>query len=561
LLACLLVLLPLSAAASPRLKGIEAAGKARLDAGEIDPARELFLAGRKEAERAGETRWQARFSFYLGRTHQTAAGKPGGETFAHLQQAAGHYSEVLKLQPDSAATARNLAQVYFEMAAVVRRWEDDPDSQSIGIHPGLTAAGYLERSRKLADVEQQVELAQRLESEDQWRAAAELWKAVVQEKPRSAEPHRKMMELYLERQANDLLPYLWQILDAGQAVRAVDGALEALDAGGWEKPAKVDLLAVVAAGLARQVSEPREFPDSSVGQRLQKLESDPDVGRGCRELRGVHAVDKPTPEMFPWWQAQRSDDYQEPPYGRWPRDAFRELVRSLASWHRSRKDFAAAEGFYSLSVDLDPRQVDLEAFSGLVRLTIEEAGPGDEAGIQRRLAALDAKYRDRLFRGKFDAYRRSAKEEVFAYHRTLGELYSALGRWGDESTATTAIFQLSRARDVAARIEQKAADDGETVETSRFTPEMANLLAVAYEQVGKTDKGLDVRLQAISDYRKLGDDKAAEKVIRPNYKTLPPSVLRNEKLLVKPDAQTPELDEKKIRQLEKAKSQYQQDGG
>jgi hypothetical protein len=163
----------------------------------------------------------------------------------------------------------------------------------------------------------------------------------------------------------------------------------------------------------------------------------------------------------------------------------------------------AAEAYYRLAADFNPEEPDALAFRQLVNLRIQQ-------GRSDQVSALAEEYEDVLLRAKGQAYRASQLRKIFEYHQTLGELYGYLGRWGDQSTVTSAIFQLDRARSLARNFKTEA-PGSELV----FSPELTNLLATGYERTGQPQKSVEVRLEEAEGFERSGNTNAVQKVIQP----------------------------------------------
>src|SRR5204863_3407234 len=131
---------------------------------------------------------------------------------------------------------------------------------------------------------------------------------------------------------------------------------------------------------------------------------------------------------------------------------------------------------------------------------------------QKRLDALNAlatEYREPMFDAKMGTILRGDVTAEYRFHVALGTMYSYLGQYGDEQTPTSAIFQLSRAKQVA------EAADRQGGKRITIDPKVIDLLATSYEKVSAPDAAVRVRLDSAEAFKKQGRVAAAQRVFKP----------------------------------------------
>ena len=495
---CLLLTMALTVQAQEKADELTARREA-LGAGRYEEALELFT---KASSEASERDTMDRLLFYRAVTYQQMAEDAEGDRRqALLQRSARLYDAYLEARPESGAATNNLAKVYAALG-----WND-------------TAAELFEEALAREDDKQGLYLknyADFLDETGKWEEAKKLYSRIVEEQPVSPALQQTMVERFGEAGTEELAGLLWQLLEAGSARQAAGGALDALADGRGDKRDRFELLAIVSAALSRITYNPSSYTELEIAGRLADLASDPDIGRGVHEMKMLHDTEALDASRYGWWAEKTIDDV-DPPRGMWPADSFRALIRSLGSRYRQIGELRTAESYYRLAADLRPYDVDPTAIRDLTQLYIEE-------NQLPRVNQLAEEYEERLFRGKGGAYRNSQLRKIFDYHRTLGELYATIGRWGDSNRVDSAIFQLEHAREKSREIEERA--EGAPPERYRFSPEMVNLLATGYVAIEQPSRSYELRVNEAERFKMQGDDDAVRKVLEP-IKTLElPSGLR-----------------------------------
>lgn len=485
---CLLVCAGITVQAQETAEELTAHGREALGAGRNEAALELF----DEAfPLASDRATRDRLLFYRAVTYQRLAEDAESDRRQGLlQRSARLYDAYLEAHPDSGAAVNNLAKVYAALG-----WGD-------------TAAELFEQALDLEDDKQGLYLknyAEFLVDAGRWEEAKEVYSRLVREQPLSPELQKTVAKRFGEAGIQQLADYLWQLLDAGYARQAAGEALDALALGDGSENDRVELLTVVCAALSRISYAPGRFSDLGFTEPLSALASDPEIGPGAVEIVKLHDIEDLDPGRYEWW-AYRSNPNDDPARGVWPTDAFRALARSLGGRYRQLGEPGPAESYYRLAADLERHEVDPAAIRDLVQLYIEE----DRLAKVNRLAE---EYEDRLFEAKGEAYRNSRLRKIFEYHRTLGELYTTIGRWGDSSEIDSAIFQLEHAQQKSREIEGRAG--GTPPERYRFSPDMVNMLATCYVATNQTSKSYELRVDEAQRFQRQGDEQAVRKIIEP----------------------------------------------
>jgi hypothetical protein len=189
------------------------------------------------------------------------------------------------------------------------------------------------------------------------------------------------------------------------------------------------------------------------------------------------------------------------------------VLLSLGDWMRQQQRNDLAEAFFRKAADLDPPRVEVRAVERLADLYV---------GLDRvdQVDRVLNEYGDRLFSEKTQLYAKDAPpEQIYEFHRTLGELYGYLAstgqrEWGNRNDPRSASFQLQHAYDKWKEIEAptKAALD----------PAVAELLARSYQAESNPAKAAAVRIDAAERLDAKGDARGRDVLIREIDKTTLP---------------------------------------
>ncbi len=416
-----------------------------------------------------------------------------------LARAAAGYRKVLSVRPHAAAAWYNLGRALRDLgdpAAAGEAFARAADRQHSG---GARRAYYLRQWADFLD-----------ETGDADRARLAREEAVLAE-PRLDDVHAELQRSYLAAAATAperLLGYLWRLVEAQQATRGADLALTALESG-WRAGDKPELLAAIAASLARMNRMPREVLESTELARLRPFASDPAIGAGVDELIRLYTTPGSYAEPFRWWS--RTSETWSRERGLSRADALRAAMRSVGDRYRERRESGVAVSCYRAALELSERPDPL-ALRRLAAVYVER----DDLPALETLARTHADPAGSVFREKGRLYVEGRLDEVLDYHRALGQIYGSLAAagklaWGSVHEPATALFQLDRALAIAERLEDDAAD-GETVVT-RVDPDLALLYVRGLEATGQADAARRVRVDTARRFQRAGDTATRTRIL------------------------------------------------
>ena len=519
---------------------LEKRGRTALDSKQYSTARELFSEG---SARASDPEVKARLDFRQAVTLQQLANTDEAENPEELlQQAARLYHAYLKQNPDSAATANNLAKIYETLGnAALQKSEPEQAKRNF-----RRAVGYYKKAVAAGDSNQGLYLknyAEFLERINAWEEAKKIYAQLVQGYPVSPALQQALTSSYLKHGSGDLAELLWNMLDAGYVSQSADIALGALrQTPNDTDDGRIELLTIVSTALAQGTDNRRRFPGSDQGRQIAGLSRDSFLGDGSKEIIRLYQGQQFGVSDYAWW-AGRDPGRSDLDKGLYPIDGFRALIRSLGSRSKRSGDLELAESYFLLAAKLLESEADPVAIRDLVRMYAE-------ANEFEKINGVLADYQFRLFQGKGDAYRDSQIEKIFQYHQTLGELYTLIERWGDSNTIDSAIFQLEHAQQTSVELErawEESVRQGRVStkvlpESYQFTPQMVDQLSRGYEETGNADESLKLRINQASIYKEAGDTKAARRVLAPIRSSEVPSGFYKteyEKLMISPELRSP----------------------
>ena len=461
---------------------LEKRGRMALDAKQYSAAREMFAEG---SARATDPEVKARLDFRQAVTLQQMANTGEAENpEENLQQAAKLYHTYLKQNPDSAATANNLAKIYETLGNTLLQ-RNDP-KRATGYFRRATV--YYGKAVAAGDSNQGLYLknyAEFLERIDNWEEAKKVYAQLVQGYPVSPALLKTLTRSYMRRGPGDLAELLWNMLDAGYVSQSAKIALGVLRRTlNDTTDSRIELLTIVSAALAQGTDDRRRFPGSDMGRQTSALSADNFLGDGAGEIARLYQGQSFNVADYAWW-AGRDFGRQDLGKGLYPIDGFRALIRSLGSRSKRSGDLELAESYFLLAARMQESEADPVAIRDLVQMYAE-------ANEFEKIKEVLANYQFRLFEGKGAAYRDSHIKKIFQYHQTLGELYTLIERWGDSNKIDSAIFQLEhaqqtsvelvRARDVSFK---KGLVSTKTLPKNyQFTPQMVDQLSRGYEKQG-----------------------------------------------------------------------------
>jgi tetratricopeptide (TPR) repeat protein len=281
-------------------------------AGQMERARQGFLAALAEAEKVNARGRVGACAFYLGLIAQTEArtAADAGLGRERLGDAAHWYEIARSDERDAPGLIANLAMVYSDLGdrrRAEKLFEAELPKMSGDARPAL-ARSYA-----------------RFLGPQQWARAADLYSTVLERVPDDDESREALFSL-LGKHAPARLPgAVWDAVEAGRILAAQRAAIGGLSMQKLPGNTSVGLLAGLVASLSLQHYDAKSFATEGVGLALAHLEGDHSIGAGARQVLTAHASVTFDAGSFDWWdKAQR-------PYWRSPLFAFRSLLRSLAA--------------------------------------------------------------------------------------------------------------------------------------------------------------------------------------------------------------------------------------
>jgi hypothetical protein len=489
-LSMIVLALPM-AAADPKSDGLTALKK-----GDFQQAYKLFLQGVESQKGGNDNKQTADLLFYLGFCLQELAARTADDEnrAGLLGEAAMYYDQALGLNPKSSSILNNLAQIYIQQGAT-----------------GL-AQETLAKAIALGDANQAFHVqnyADLLATKGEWKEAGRFYALALWTQPDNVALLKKLVDLYLKNDRAFLGSYLWDMTERGQILQAQEVALSVFPRAEWSQAQKEELLAIVAVCLGKQTYDPREFLKTQTAQRLRDLYEDGAVSGGAREIVHLYESNEFHAQDFEWWK-RRINPFKQPPRGKWPLQAFQELIRSIGEYYKTKEQPQIAENYLRLAIDIHELAPDIPSLVALADLYARQ----DRQGALRDLIRTKE---DTLFGEKARAYQEHNLDEIYALHRALGSIYSLLGQWGGSSEPTSAIFQLEHALNIARQAQRTPEGKPIAVDAA-----LVDRLATGYQKTDHPAKAFKLRLDAAEDFQKAGNNEAAAAVFAPIQQSLPP---------------------------------------
>jgi tetratricopeptide (TPR) repeat protein len=382
----------------------------------------LFALGAAAATTTAEMKGSVAEGVELTKRAQASTNSVEKQT--SLQQAEAIYTSALEADPKQGAALNNLAvlaagkgdrtaaQQYFERAIA----SDDG-------HKALYALNY----------------SKYLQATDK-PAAIKAARVAVAAAPDSTVANEHLGTLLWQTNPAEMLPLADDLLSRGHTELATRFALKCLTSQTRPAQERRAWLILLALRLSREYgisAAARESMSSDLG----KLESDPEIDRGSRQLRAVIATPPRSPADIDWWAAQTQSPSGQHVSGRL---AMRNVLLAAGELS-SQRDAKRAGQYFTAAIDLGDEGPDPEAFLRLVELYASN-GEGEQLSkATQALAALMDRYQNAMFREKSAAYRTENWELIYRMHVALGMTYAYLKTWRSEVGYQNAIFQLSHA--------------------------------------------------------------------------------------------------------------------
>jgi beta-lactam-binding protein with PASTA domain/tetratricopeptide (TPR) repeat protein len=436
----------------------------------VKRAEELLLAGDAKSAldvlngvtpaETDSARARARVLFYTARAH---------EDLTENDAAVAAYKQAIEIDPAYGAALNNLAQLY-----VANKNYDD-------------AIALYKRAMQIKDARSEVyamNYAAALAAKGDKAAARAVYERIAAGQPWNTDVQSRL--LALTDDGKEAAARLHSMIDRGAIDPAQQLAFDLLASRPFDARGKSALLDVVVTTLARQHISADAFDGLPAAQRLGALRSDPDLREAVREIKLLYAGGTAQSD-FQWWS-------------KYAPTTFGALAKDLGA-QAAKSDPRMAERYDTLALQMSGG-TDPDAFLALADLFYS----------QKRLDSLNAlatQYRAPMFDAKSDAIRSGNLSAEYRFHVALGTMYTYLGQYGDESTPTSAIFQLKRAKDVAEASQQQ---DGPKITVD---PKVIDLLATGYTKVSAPDVAARVRLESAETFKRQGRTAAATRVFKP----------------------------------------------
>jgi tetratricopeptide (TPR) repeat protein len=412
--------------------------------------------------------------FEMGLLRQEQAEESTSAVKEHyLADAIRRYEEALALSSDDGGTLNNLARAY---AAV-----NDPRAEEV-FKRLVARDGDRYHSVYLFNY------GAFLESHGQKAEAAVMRKRAADADTGDAESQMEILRLYVPRGSSEAMAYLKQVLDKGQAASVYDYIVDAVHLTGLTADDRERFLIMMTASLARQSYDPGAFLSSNRGKRLLELQSDENLSAAIGELVSLHHEPRLTQDAFPWWASAANPAR---------RQVFGKLATRIATWYIQHRNLERAGEYLNLAIDVlgaDPAVVQT-----LAQVYAAEHRPDQLAALARksetRLASANA-------------------EDVYAVRREIGMSEANLGQWGDGSVPSSALYQLSRATEIALRFNARNRSGG-IDERLPIDAALLGAVEIGWRNAGASSRAVEARLAAARD---LLDDRSvadATEVVRP----------------------------------------------
>lgn len=434
--------------------------KQKIIKGKFKEARSIIRQADLEIE-------EHRRAFFLGLADQYEAARAVGQRKSQLlSSAAKHYERALTINPNWSPALNNLARIRLDEGRVdeakskySQAIENSADQKSMYSQKAVDAfQGKLPADQNLEILRRNVELGSPDSTE-------------------TAQAHRQVMEL-VQRRPNDCLDYLWETAESGKPRLAGLAAFDVLSR--WNQEDQVnELFSLIAFSMSKMGFSRERFAEDEFKRRLTESAQVPGALAPASQLLDLFATQRiPSRIKYDWW-SRHYDPYRDPKRGYWCKDSFEKLIVSIGDEYRSKTNLALAEKYYRLGFDLSG--VNPRALFRLADLYVS-------TGRQEELNSILQAYDGQIYKAKGDTYkykfRVSQLKEMFEFHRALGYAYAKLGQFAsDDSRVRNAVFQISRAYDVAERLSAVDSKKNYIVDSG-----LTLMLANWYQETGQDAK-------------------------------------------------------------------------
>jgi|GEM_PF-2903557 len=400
-------------------QGTEARTKRDFSSAEKD-----YLSALNNSSTGSEVTYRSLFFLGLNKQEEANQAALKGDAAAAStlrDQAAAFYQRALEVKSTSTATILNLALLDIDrgkneeaVALLERGLELAKESKS------PTMAKFAEKLGDLqtADAAKAIEYYGMAASDG--KPSAVLMGKITKSLLAHARTHPELQP--------DVIEYGWNLFADGDLDDALDIALSAIDANPPFSAANAaEMLTLVTTALARKNYDGATFAGSDTNRRLQAMQQHiPETLKPrVQSLFALYQGDiKDGNALSVWrgeWDSRR-------PYGRpASAQAIQQVARGLGYAAQRRQDFAGAERYYRLALDVDPAHPDAGTLRDLATMYYTQNRLPD---VEQLLKQFESS----IYEAKGVAYDRVEWEQVADLHRTLGTMYSWLHRDADAKT-------------------------------------------------------------------------------------------------------------------------------
>jgi tetratricopeptide (TPR) repeat protein len=405
-------------------------------------------------------------------TKRAKATTSVAEKQASLRQAEEIYVNVLKANPKQGAALNNLAVLAVEKgdSAAARNYFEQAIASDDG-HKALYALNY---SKYLQNTDKP--------------AAIKAARVAAAAAPDSTVANEHLGNLLWQTNRAEMLPFANDLAERGHTELATRFALQCLTSQSRPAGERRAWLNLLAARLAKEY-EISATVRESISRDLGKLQSDPEIGAGARQLRAAINAPPQSVKAIEWWQGESSS-----------RAAMRDMLLAAGEFH-SRRNADPAAQYFKLAIDLGEDGPDPDAFLRLVELYASSGADRQLAAATRSLAELMDRYQNAMFREKSAAYRKQDWRLIYRMHVALGMTYGHLKVWQSDVGYQNALFQLSSAMRAA---ERANAERRPGVSLLALPPVGIAKLAEGYVAIGREDLATKARIDGATALNKIG---------------------------------------------------------
>ncbi len=490
---------PPAAAAGGAQAADVARGEELVRNGDIANAAKIFEA-RAVAE--GTPQEQSSTLFRIGMKWQTDGSQlPADKRIEARHAAVSAYERTLQLNPQSGAALNNLAQLY---RAEPSR-EKDADvllQRAIALNDSRKTVYLLNRAalkRDTKELDTAADLAQQVANADKWNPAA-----------------RSMLEdIALRRDdAGALLKHIAWLDSQGLVVSALDTATAGIARFPQDGARLLTSVARTLSG-AGYTPDPAAFANTDAGRTLAKLTDDPSLGAGVRELFEVLREPQPFGALD-WWHDGFDPEQSPAPGSR--AEAMQNLARRCGDFYRDAED-KRSEPYYQLAVAMmGKRNPDPRAIMGL-------AGILNERHEIDALTELLRTYTPGLLETKGRTIAAADFLHTYQLRLALGMMYGYVERWKSpgEPFYAGSIWMLEQARESAYFYNQEKKLPAP--EQLRLPPDAVKMLSLGRLHDNDLPGSVRTRLDAASDYARIGQLNAARRVLDEDWQRSLPADL------------------------------------